>query len=141
MAVFGVEHFLPGLQGEMVLARRSLRGWDNLRPPQSHPPLNMALTSSLAAEMSRMGHPGAGVATLLGFDCYLRISEIAALRVYNVADLGVLVPHTYGQMIFRVFFICKRMYSKLSYVSWQFTSFNKFQCRCHKQSIALFLYI
>ena len=98
MALYGVEHFLPGLQDEMVLARRSLRGWDNLRPPQSHPPLNMALTSLLAAEMNRMGHPGAGVATLLAFDCYLRISEIAALRVCDVADLGVLVPHTYGQM-------------------------------------------
>jgi len=87
MAVFGVEHYLPQLEKQMKLARRSLKGWTNLRPPVSHSPLNFSLVSLIAMELDRMGHPGAAVAALIGFDCYLRISEIGGLRVCEVSDI------------------------------------------------------
>jgi hypothetical protein len=87
MALYGVEHFLPGTEKRLHLARRSLRGWNNLRPPLSHAPLNWALTCLIAAELSQMNHPGAGIAVLLGFDCYLRISEIGNMRRGDVVDL------------------------------------------------------
>ena len=38
-----------------------------------------------------MGHPGAAVAVLLGFDCYLRISEIGGMRARDVADMSHLL--------------------------------------------------
>ena len=40
MATFGVEHYMPELEKKLRLARPSLKGWTNLRPPVSHPPLN-----------------------------------------------------------------------------------------------------
>ena len=62
MAVFGVEHYLPLLEKEMKMARRSLRGWSNLRPPISHAPMSWSLACLVAIELTRMGHPGAAVA-------------------------------------------------------------------------------
>ena len=64
MALYGVEHFMPGFQEKLILARRSMRGWTNLRPPHAHPPITYGLTCVVAAELSRMGHPGAGLAAL-----------------------------------------------------------------------------
>ena len=87
MATYGIEHYLPSLEKKMRLARRSLRGWDNKRPPLSHPPLNWSLTTLIAMELGRMGHPGAGVAVLLGFDCCLRILEIAALEARDISNM------------------------------------------------------
>jgi len=84
MALFGVEHYLPTLEKKLRMARRSLT-WTNLRPPVSHPPITYGLTCLLAAELDRMGHPGAAVAILVGFDCYLRISEIGGMRIMDVA--------------------------------------------------------
>ena len=88
MAVFGVEHFLPSLQKKMVLGRRSIEGWNNLRPPTPHPPITYALACLVAAELSRMGHPGAAVAVLLAYDCYLRISELGDLRVCDISEVS-----------------------------------------------------
>jgi len=87
MALYGIEHLMPGFQGQLVLGRRSLRGWTNLRPPQAHPPITYGLTCVVAAELSRMGHPGAAVAALLSYDCYLRISEMSALRCRDLSRI------------------------------------------------------
>ena len=51
MAVFGVEHYMPELEKQMHLARRSLKGWTNLRPPLSHSRVNWALTCLMAMEV------------------------------------------------------------------------------------------
>ena len=91
MALFGVEHYLPALQKKLQLARRSLTGWNNLKPPIAHPPLNWSLTCLIAVEICRMRHRGAAVAVLLGFDSYLRISEIGGMRARDVSDMTQLL--------------------------------------------------
>ena len=70
------------------MARRSLKGWSNLHPPKAHPPITYGLACVVAAELSRIGHPGAAVGVLLSYDCYLRVSELAALRVRDITRLG-----------------------------------------------------
>ena len=65
MAVYGIEHYVPAFQEKLVMARRSLKGWSNLRPPKAHPPITYGLACVVAAELSRMGHPGAAVGVLL----------------------------------------------------------------------------
>ena len=96
MATFGVEHYMPELEKQLHLARRSLQGWSNLRPPLSHSPLNWALACLIASELNTMGHPGMAIAVVLGFDCYLRISEIANLRACDVTDI-LLVDQEVGR--------------------------------------------
>ena len=87
-AIYGIEHYLPRCKGRLVAAYRRERGWRLWNPPSAHPPINWQLTTYLAQHVPSMGHVGAGVAFLLGFDCFLRISEIADLRVCDVVQLG-----------------------------------------------------
>ena len=87
-AIYGIEHYLPRCKGRLVGAYRSERGWRMWNPPSSHPPINWQLTCCLGQQVASMGHVGGGVGILLGFDCYLRVSEIADLRVCDVIQLG-----------------------------------------------------
>ena len=86
-AIYGIEHYLPRTEKQLVLARRSEKGWKKFRPPLSHPPLNWGLTCLIAEQLARGGHPGAAVAVLVGVDCYLRISEIGSLRACDISVL------------------------------------------------------
>ena len=91
MALFGVEHYLPALQKKLQLGRRSLTGWNNLRPPIAHPPLNWALTCLIAVEVCRMGHPGAAAAVLLG-----ALGDLLMLgRPYATQNAGQLAALAY----------------------------------------------
>ena len=100
-AVYGIEHFLPATRPELVLGRRSITGWQKLRPPVSHPPIPWHLTTLIAVEMAKMGHAGAGIGLLLSFDCYLRVSELCSLRTYHISDLQNLAgdPHDSGTLV------------------------------------------
>ena len=52
-----------------------------MEPSFFPPPINWQLTCYLAQQVASMGHVGGGVGVLLGFDCYLRVSELADPRV------------------------------------------------------------
>ena len=84
-AVFGVEHFLPEVK-PLNLARQCLRGWAGLRPPQPAAPMPRDLVLAVAAVLSLLGEPGAALAVLVSFDCWLRISEVSGLTVDAVVD-------------------------------------------------------
>ena len=60
-----------------------MNAWRKCKPPNSHPPLTCELTLAIACHMARTDI-AAGVAVLLAFVCYLRISEIVALKVGDV---------------------------------------------------------
>ena len=60
-AVFGCEYFLPVFSKQLVMARRSLKGWTLLRPPMAHPPINWGLSCLVAHQLSVLKHVGAGV--------------------------------------------------------------------------------
>ncbi len=55
---------------------------------QAHPPLTWEMTLLIACTLARSGHRDAGVATLLAFDCYLRVGELCRLRLCDVV-----MPH------------------------------------------------
>lgn len=84
-AVFGVAHLAPHLRSHLPRARQCLKAWDKLREQRSHPPITWELTVLLAVSMSRQGWHAEAVATLLAFDCYLRISEFVQLCGADVA--------------------------------------------------------
>ncbi len=84
-AVFGLQHHSPWLAQRLASAKLALKGWHRLRPSESHPPLTWELTCLLSAWMAMQGEHDAALAMLVGFDCYLRISEILGLKVQDVA--------------------------------------------------------
>ena len=56
-----------------------------------HSPMTWPICVAVALEMKRVGHVGAAIGTLLAFDGYLRVNELAALRSGDVVVLGDLV--------------------------------------------------
>jgi integrase len=85
-ALFGLVHEAPRLKLKLHLARRCLKGWDRHRSHRSHPPLTWELTVVVALAMARRGHHAAATATVLAFDCYLRVSEFSQLRRADIAS-------------------------------------------------------
>ena len=51
---------------------------------KSHPPLTWELTVVIACTLARSGYHAPAIAMLVGFDCYLRVSEITGLRRCDV---------------------------------------------------------
>ena len=83
---YGITMCLPRAKGKMNAALLSLRGWRRIQPSTPRPPLTWNLTTVMAIRMVWMGRPEAAIATLLAFDCYLRISEFCGLRVADVSS-------------------------------------------------------
>jgi hypothetical protein len=54
--------------------------------PEKHAPMTWPLACEMSRRLTADGECGAGVAVLLGFDCCLRVSEAAALRLDDVVD-------------------------------------------------------
>jgi integrase len=86
-AVYGLIYHAPELKERLLLSRRSLRGWERARVHRSHPPLTWELTVVIALSMARGGLHAEAVASLLAFDCYLRIGEYLRLQFRDVAML------------------------------------------------------
>jgi len=76
--------FRPDVKGYLHYSAALLKGWRTLHPSKSKPPLTWPITVLLASTMASYGYFDAGLATLLGFDCLLRISEFCNLRVADV---------------------------------------------------------
>ncbi len=84
--VCGIRHLLPSL--DLPIVDRRLRGWHRLQPSASPPPLTFELTCLIAATMAHSGFHAHSIASLLAFDCYLRIGELVGLTVSDVARIG-----------------------------------------------------
>lgn len=54
--------------------------------PRRHAPITWPLICEVARRLGSAGHQAAAVAVLIGFDCCLRASEAAALRIDDVVD-------------------------------------------------------
>ena len=75
---------LPILRLQLGESRLRLRGWKRLKQHHSHPPLTWELAATFAVTMAKWGHHAEAVATLLAFDCYLRIGELTRLTYADV---------------------------------------------------------
>jgi integrase len=99
----GTLSLLPHLKGQLYLSALSLRGWNKLAPPRSYPPLTLELTFSIALNLTIHGHHRAAIATILAFDCLLRINEFLSLRRDDIADAkDARVSTTTAQMTIRL---------------------------------------
>lgn len=87
-ALFGLIYRCPSLRLQLGEARLRLRGWkrilQQLRQSRSHPPLTWELTALFATVMAKWGRHAESVATLIAFDCYLRVGELTRLTYADV---------------------------------------------------------
>lgn len=83
-ALFGLVFRCPGLRPHLGEARLRLRGWKKLKTHQSHPPITWELTVVFAVTMAKWGRHAEAVATLLAFDCLLRVGELTRLQYHDV---------------------------------------------------------
>jgi integrase len=84
--VFGLELLDARLKGHLHLSKLALRGWRRLTPGRSYPPLTWDAACFIALALVAMGERRAAIATLVMFDCYLRVGEMASLRMCDVVD-------------------------------------------------------
>jgi integrase len=87
-ALFGLIYRCPSLRLQLGESRLRLRGWkkilQSLRQSRSHPPLTWELAALFATVMAKWGRHAEAVATLLAFDCYLRVGELTRLTYADV---------------------------------------------------------
>jgi integrase len=84
--LYGILMHMPHLSGKLPTAAKALRGWNRLHPATSYPPLTWELTCLIALRLALGGRLRHAIATLLGFDCLLRVGEIVGLHRNDVAD-------------------------------------------------------
>jgi integrase len=89
-AVCGLGLLLPRLRRMLPKARLAIRGWNNLEPGTSYPPLTWELACLLAVHLSLKSSLLARLAigVVLAFDCFLRVSELVNLRREDIGFAG-----------------------------------------------------
>ena len=81
--------YRPSLRTQLPMSARTLRGWSRLRPPVPCPPISWELTVLIATLLVRTRGLGSlALGLLLAFHCMLRGSELANLRVGDIALPG-----------------------------------------------------
>lgn len=83
-ALFGLVYRHPRIRLKLGESRMRLRGWKRLKAHHSHPPITWELTIVFAITMSKWGRHAESVATLLAFDCFLRVGELTRLTYHDV---------------------------------------------------------
>ena len=102
-AVYGITVLLPRTKDHLVLSVRAVNRWGKTHPSVAYPPLTWDLAVTVAVQMVRAGHYEFAVATVLGFDCLLRVSELINLRRSDVADAkDARMGSEYRQMSLRI---------------------------------------
>lgn len=86
--LYGLYLLQPNMRGMLRHSEQLLHGWSRLKPSVSHPPLTWPVTLLIAATMAKNGFYDCAVATLVGFDGLLRISELVNIRVRDVSALS-----------------------------------------------------
>jgi len=93
--VFGLMHIVPTLRQQLPIARRCLKGWKKSRATQSWPPMSWELACMLAVQLSSVGWMDEGVAVLIAYDGYFRISELLQCRIKDFLVWNLSNPPQY----------------------------------------------
>ena len=83
-ALYGLIFHCPKLKLQLPCSKRALKGWNRIRTQPSHPPLTWELTIMIALTFARRGLHAHATASLLAFECYLRVGEHLRLRYQDV---------------------------------------------------------
>jgi integrase len=84
-AVFGLIYRHPPIKLYLGESRMRLRGWKRLKTGKSHPPITWELVCVFSATMAKWGRHAEAVATLVAFDCFLRVGEMTRIQYRDVA--------------------------------------------------------
>ena len=84
-AVFGLIYRHPPIKLHLGESRMRLRGWKRLKVGKSHPPITWELTCVFAAVMAKWGRHAEAIATLVAFDCFLRVGEMTRIQYDDIA--------------------------------------------------------
>ena len=77
--LYGMAFLLPTLRGTLLAALQAARGWNNLVPPHSPPPLSRDIVSACAAILWKVGRKSASGAILCAFHAFLRARELCPI--------------------------------------------------------------
>ena len=83
-ALHAVIFHRPDVKAFMFVSRQCIKGWERVKKSMSYPPLTWELTVAIACNMAQRGLHGPAVATLVAFDCYLRVGELTRIRLRDV---------------------------------------------------------
>jgi integrase len=86
--LYGIYMYMPRASDKLFVSQRIVTRWCKGRPATSYPPLTWELAVVIAVQMVRNGYHRYGVATLLGFDCLLRVGELTALCARDISVPG-----------------------------------------------------
>ncbi len=81
MALAALIFFVPKCKLRLSSARQALKGWDRLTPSEAYPPLDRRSNLLIAYWLFVHGKASFGVAVLLAFECFLRISEVVGISL------------------------------------------------------------
>lgn len=87
-ALYGIAMIQPRLCRNMDFSKRLLQGWNRMKPTIFHRPIPWYVLACMMAAFARDGELRSATALLLGFDCYLRVSEITALKMRDISLPG-----------------------------------------------------
>lgn len=84
--VHGIHLYSPKCKGKLCRSYQLLTSWKKfqLKHKVYRTPLTEALVYVLVTSMLKGGYTEAAVATLLAFDCYLRVGELCSLRICDI---------------------------------------------------------
>lgn len=86
--VCAIMFYCPALHVKFSLSQRALRGWDKAVPAAVRKPMTYDIMFLLSVKLGFLGFLEDGIQLLLSFECYLRFSEAARLRVKDVIFPG-----------------------------------------------------
>ncbi len=83
--LYGILMYMPRATDKLYVSHRLVNRWCKGQLPESYPPLTWELAVTIAVQMVRNGYYRYGVATLVAFDCLLRIGEFMKMCADDVA--------------------------------------------------------
>ena len=100
---YGLISQRPSLRHGLPASLQCLRGFGKLLPSTSYPPVTWEIAVVIAVQLWRHDCLRSGIATLLAFDCLLRIGELLALRKEDIAFPGDhRLPGGYSSVLVRL---------------------------------------
>lgn len=82
----------PALEGQLPRSEAACAkgAWNRTanRTTRRHPPITWPLTLVVAQRLAAVGHAATAMAAVLSFDCALRVSEAAEMRIGDVRDVA-----------------------------------------------------
>jgi integrase len=82
----GIIWYRREAKGHLPYAAEAIAGWQTLAPAVQRPPITWPVVCVIAVSMAKRGMLAAAIGTLLGFDCFLRVSELCSLTTADIID-------------------------------------------------------